>query len=495
MTAALGSNEGRGQKETGSRITVKRGDVVWNYVGTLMSMGSNFLLVPLLVYFLSNEQVGLWYVFTALTGFAQLLEFGFTATLSRNILFVLSGARRLSKQGCDYASVEPGVNWHLFRVVLKTSKVIYAVMGLLALGVSGVLGTVYVSAVTSGFEIEWSFESWCVFVVSIFSNLYFLYCLTFLRGIGDVAGENKAKTLARLAQLAITAVLLFTGLGLLGAAIGYLAYSIVMRAIADALFRNHDEVQAGIRDDGVPVSKAEMRSVLSTVSFVAWRDGVVSLAWYGATQATSLLSSAFLGLAETATYSVMLQLASALYNISSAYLRSCFPMFQSAYVSGDRETQRTALERGVSCYFVMYAVGTVAVVLAVLPILVLIRDNFVCDRLLFMGIATYYFLLNQHSLFCNIIVSMNEIPYFKAYLVSTVAGISLSSVFCGVFSMGPWGLVLGQALPQLLYNNWRWPKYVLDRIGLTYLKILKRGIRWWACRLTGIFCLNRFGQH
>ncbi|MBM6687359.1 hypothetical protein H6A35_00480 [Collinsella tanakaei] len=448
-----------------------------------MSMGSNFLLIPLLVYFLSSEQVGLWYVFTALTGFAQLLEFGFTATLSRNILFVLSGARRLSKQGCDYTSVEPGVDWHLFRVVLRTSKVVYAVMGLAALLVSGVLGTAYVSSVTGGFSIGWSLESWCVFVVSIFSNLYFLYCLTFLRGVGDVAGENKAKTLARLAQLAITAILLFAGLGLLGAAIGYLAYSVVMRAIANALFRRHADVQAGLGTDESPVSRSEMRSVLSTVSFVAWRDGVVSLAWYGATQATSLLSSAFLGLAETATYSVMLQLATALYNISSAYLRSCFPMFQSAYVSGDRGTQRSALERGVSCYVAMYAVGAVGVVLIALPVLALVRDGFVCDRLLFIGIAAYYFLLNQHSLFCNIIVSMNEIPYFKAYLVSTGCGIMLSCLLCCVAGMGPWGLVIGQALPQLAYNNWRWPKYVLDRIGTTYFRALRNGFTWWIRKI------------
>ena len=487
MTDIQSTNDSPNSRRTSSRITVKRSDVVWNYVGTIMSMGSSFLLIPLLVYFLSNEQVGLWYVFTALTGFAQLLEFGFTATLSRNILFVLSGARRLSKQGCDYASVEPGVDWHLFRVVLRTSKVIYAVMGLAALLVSGVLGTAYVSSVTSGFSIEWSLESWCVFVVSIFSNLYFLYCLTFLRGVGDVAGENKAKTLARLAQLAITALLLIAGLDLLGAAIGYFAYSVVMRAIANSLFRRHADVQAGLGTDESPVSKAEMKSVLSTVSFVAWRDGVVSLAWYGATQATSLLSSAFLGLDETATYSVMLQLASALYNISSAYLRSCFPMFQSAYVSGDRGTQRSVLERGVSCYVAMYAVGTVGVVLVALPALALVRDGFVCDHALFVGIAAYYFLLNQHSLFCNIIVSMNEIPYFKAYLVSTVAGVCLSSFLCGVLGMGAWGLVLGQAMPQLLYNNWRWPKYVLVRIGLTYPSALANGFRWWLGKLAGKF--------
>lgn len=183
------------------KVTVSKRDVIWNYVGTIASIGSNFLLLPLLLSFLSSAQIGLWYVFVAISGFAQLLEFGFTSTLSRNILYCLSGAKKLTKQGCDYSSVDGEVDWHLMRVVLDTSKTIYAVLGLIALFVAATLGTFYVSYVTDSFLIEGSLPAWIVFVVSIFTNLYFLYCLTFLRGLGDVAGENRAKTLARIGQL------------------------------------------------------------------------------------------------------------------------------------------------------------------------------------------------------------------------------------------------------------------------------------------------------
>ena len=265
---------------------------------------------------------------------------GFTSTLSRNILYCLSGAKKLTKQGCDYSSVDGEVDWHLMRVVLDTSKTIYAVLGLIALFVAATLGTFYVSYVTDSFLIEGSLPAWIVFVVSIFTNLYFLYCLTFLRGLGDVAGENRAKTLARIGQLAITAVLLFCGLSLLAAALGFLAYSTLLRLFAIRTFRSHHDVEKGIKSDAAAVAKDEMLDVLKTVSFVAWRDGVVSLAWYGATQATSLLCSAFLGLEQTGTYSVMLQFATAIHQISSAYLRSCFPTFQSAYVRDDKQTQK-----------------------------------------------------------------------------------------------------------------------------------------------------------
>ena len=462
---------------------VKKADVIWNYVGTVASMASNFVLIPLLVVFLSNEEIGLWYVFVAFAGFAQLLEFGFTGTLSRNILYCLSGARKLSKQGCDYKSVEPGVDWRLLVAILKTSKLIYAVLGIAALLLAGTVGTVYIAAVTDGFAISWSLQAWGVFIVSIFTNLYFLYCLTFLRGVGDVAGENKAKTLARITQLVLTAMLLVAGLGLLAAAIGYLAYSVVMRILANLAFRSHSYIHDAIKRETSSITLLEYRNVFTTISFVAWRDGVVSLAWYGATQATSLLSSAFFGLTETATYSVMIQFANALYNLSSADMRSCLPMFQSAYVRNDITVQRHAIKRGISCYVVLYALGAAVSAVFVLPMLTLIRNDFNCDQALFAGISLYYFLLNQHSLFCNIIVGMNEIPYFKAYFISTCAGLFLSTLLCAGFGMGPWGLVLGQAIPQLLYNNWYWPRFVLRRVGIGYFDAVFSGCVWWLHKI------------
>ena len=465
-----------------TKISVTKKDVIWNYVGTIVSMSSNFILLPLLLFFLTSEQIGLWYVFVAISGFSQLLEFGFTATLSRNILYCLSGAQRLAKVGlAGSEDVGSEVNWHLFRSVLTASRIVYGVIGAVALLFASTAGSYYVFVVTDGFSIGRSLAAWIVFDVSIFLNLYYLSRLTFLRGIGDVAGENRAKTVARIVQLSLTAVLLFAGLQLLAAAIGFLAYGIMLRFLAGHYFKADKRVSQGLSTDNEPVSRREIIEVLKSVSFVASRDGVVSVAWYGATQATSLICSAFLGLAETATYSVMLQFATALYNLGSAYMRSCFPMFQSAYVAGDRQTQRETVERGISCYIWMYFGGAFVVVLC-LPVLTLFKADFICDRLLFVGLAIYLFLLNQHSLFCNIIVNMNEIPYFKAYIVTTGFGVVLSCVLCGVLGMGAWGLILGQALPQLAYNNWKWPSLVLKRLGMTYLGMLREGTSWWIHR-------------
>ena len=460
------------------KINASKKDIIWNYVGTIISISSNFVLIPLLLVFLSSEQIGLWYVFVSIAGFAQLLEFGFTPTLSRNILYCLSGKNKLSKIGLAPDDASKGVNWHLFNVVLRTSKIIYAVIGLLGLLLSSIFGTIYIASITHCFSIAWSFVSWIIFDCSIFTNLFFLYCLTFLRGIGDISGENKSKTVARVSQLIFTALFLVLGLQLLAAAIGYLLYSVLLLFFASKAFRKHADIEAGISSDEQRISKDEVMDTLKTVSFVASRDGLVSVAWYGATQAMTLLCSAFLGLAEAGTYSVMIQFANAICNVASAYMRSFFPAFQSAYVRGDVASQRSIIARGLSCYIAMFVLGTACAML-ILPFLSLFKANFVCEPALYLGLSVYMFLLNQHSLFCNVIVNMNEIPYFKAYLISTLAGLILSCIFCAYFKFGAWGLVLGQMIPQLIYNNWYWPLYVMKKIDSTYLSTVATGLKWW----------------
>lgn len=466
-----------------ARIVVKKSDVVWNYVGTIVSMAGNFVLIPLLLVFLTEEEVGLWYVFIALSSFASLLEFGFTPTFARNIVYCISGARTLSKQGLNLDLCDEGIDWHLLRSVLRATKLVYATISFIALALALTLGTAYINHISAGIGGDSGSIAWLVFIAAIFMNLYFQYSLVYLRGVGDVAGENKAKTISRLGQLLLTALLLAMGFGLIGASIGFLASGIMLRASAIFYYKQHIYIQNGIKADCKKVTRTEVREVLGAVSYTAWRDGVVSVAWYGSTQAMTIICSLFLGLAETGTYSVMLQLATATYNISSAYMRSCFPTWQSAYVADDQDTQKWVVSRGLSCYYITYIVATAGIIVVLFPILPLFKPTFVLDVPLFLGISLYIFLLNHHSLFCSLIVGTNRIPYFKSYIVSALAGVVLSCAFCGVAKMGAWGLVLGQAIPQLVYNNWRWPMFVLRELNMSIKEIVMRGSAWWLSKV------------
>ena len=87
---------------------------------------------------------------------------------------------------------------------------------------------------------------------------------------------------------------------------------------ASRAFNKHIDIKHGISSDIKKISKDEVKETLRTVSFVRLVMVLCRCAWYGATQAMTLLCSAFLGLSEAGTYSVMIQLTSGIYNVSSA---------------------------------------------------------------------------------------------------------------------------------------------------------------------------------
>ncbi|MDO4291396.1 MAG: O-unit flippase-like protein [Eggerthellaceae bacterium] len=461
-------------------IRTTRSDVIWNYVGTTVSMASGFVLLPLLIYFLSGEELGLWYVYVAVANLAALFEFGFNPTFARNIVYVVSGARRLLGEGRDGASLGEGVDWHLLNTLIRASKAVYAAIALLVLLLLATAGSAYVAYVSAGLDGFGVWASWGVFCASVFLNLYFLWSTTVLRGYGDVAGEKKATTLGKLAQLAVSAALLLAGAGLVGAAVGYLANAAVMRVAAVAMLRRHRGVEEGRRGDPNAVSVADVRAALPKVAHLAWRDGVVQIALYTSTQATSITCSLFLGLAETGTYSVLLQLATAVYNLAVAYPKTFFPAMQSAFAEGDVDRQRRYVSEGVVAYWVLLLFGIVGVCVAVLPLLPLIKPGVTADYGLFLGLCVYLGLLQQHSVCCNYIISMNEIPYMRGYLLAAALGAALVWLLCGPLGWGAWGIVAGQAASQAVYNNWRWPQYLCRRLGTTYPAMLREGAARWA---------------
>lgn len=464
-------------------IKTRKSDVVWNYIGTIVSMSSGFILLPLLMHYLSDDELGLWYVYLALSNFAMLFEFGFNPTFARNIVYVVSGARRLSIEGCDSESVEEGIDWHLLNTVIKASKVIYAVIAIVVTVFLTTLGSAYIAYVTPGMDTGVIWGSWPLFCASVFLNLYFLWSITVLRGYGDIAGEKKASVLAKVTQLLVSAVLLVAGFGLVGAAIGYLANALLLRLAAILMLRKHKEIEKGRRSDDNPVEFAAIKGIFFTVFHVAWRDGLVQLALYASTQAMSILSSLFLGLSETGTYSVLLQFANAVYNFAYAYPNSFFPAVQSAFVEGDVKRQRRYISTGIVGYWVLHVLGTIGVCIVFLPLLPLFKPNVSVDFALFIGMSIYLGLLQQHSIFCSYIISMNEIPYMWGYIVAAAVGTGLVCLLCGIFGMGAWGIVLGQAISQLAYNNWKWPTYLCNKIGFSYLTCLREGVVGWKRKL------------
>ena len=67
----------------------------------------------------------------------------------------------------------------------------------------------------------------------------------------------------------------------------------------------------------------------------------------------------------------------------------------------------------------------------------------------------------NHSIAGGFLLANNEVPYFKASLLSGISTITLLLIlFYTLPDFGIWIMILVPGIVQLCYQNWRWP-YVL----------------------------------
>ena len=463
------------------RIRASKRDVLWNYIGTIVSMTSGFILTPLLLMFLTEEEIGLWYVFVAISNFTVLFEFGFNPTFARNIVYCVSGASGTAREGRPELSREGSVDVNLLSRLMRSCKIVYAAISIATLLLLLFAGTPYVGYVAAELPGESYWPAWIVIMISIFINLYFLYTQTFLRGFGDIEGENKARVFSRVAQLLISGTLLAFGWGLISVSIGLLVNGAVLRIYASNRLKRNRLAQKA-RSSGLEVSRSDIMETVGSVWHIAWRDGIVQLSGFASGQAMSIVCSLFIGLAETGIYSLSAQFAGSVVSFASAFIKSYYPAFQSAYVRCDVHEMRSIMERGIAMYYAATAVGTIGVALFVLPLAPLIKPGYVVDLPFFFFITFYNFISSQYGIFCNLIVSTNRIPYVWGYLISAVASIVLACAFGAAGIAGMWGITASQILVQCAYNVWKWPLFVTRELGTTLARSVVEGFRYWISR-------------
>ena len=86
--------------------------------------------------------------------------------------------------------------------------------------------------------------------------------------------------------------------------------------------------------------------------------------------------------------------------------------------------------------------------------------------MIFVAVVISY-LENNHSVAGNILLSKNEVPFFKASLISGAVTISLLFLFFRFTTLNIWAMILAPGIAQGVYQNWKWPYEVMKDIQIT----------------------------
>lgn len=459
------------------QIKSSKSDVIWNFIGIIMSMGSNFLLLPFLMKFIDSELLGLWYVYLSIGGIVTLFDFGFNPTLARNVAYCWSGARELNVEGVGQMDgAEP--NYRLLKKVMSTCRAIYFVISVAALVVLLIIGTAYIYYVSDEIFGVTVTISWLIYCIAVFLNLYYGYFATFLRGVGAVSKYNKINVISRLIQIIVSVVLLVLGYGIIAVSLAYLLYGFLLRFFSKHAFYMYQCIGDHLKAIDEKTSVEEIKDLFRIVWHNAWKDGLVAVANYCANQASTLIASLFLSLTETGIYSISVQLVTAIATISAGLYTAYQPAMQSAYANSNRKESTRLMSLAMITYFFLFWSGTIALITVGIPILKWVKPENTYNIAVILGIAVYNFFYKRQSYYASFISNTNHVPYVKSYVLSSIAGVVFSVIMVYLLKMGVWGLIIGQFLPQLVYNVWKWPREVYKMLDTTWAKLVSVGMNY-----------------
>ncbi len=454
-----------------ANIKIGSRDFIWSYIGNFFRVGTNIILLPFILKYLSNEDLGMWYVFAAIGQLVVLLDFGFAATLARNVAYVWCGAKSLQKSQISKLNSQQ-IDWHTFYVILKSCKCIYGIIALIAFVFLISFGSWYVLKIG---QRENLIICWLIFSLGISLNLLYSYYTSILRGIGAIAENNQAQIISKSCQIVISIVLIMMGYGLLAISIGFFTSAVILRICSNYMFYRYEHIGSKLKQIFIKTSWNEVKKMFNTIWYNASRDGLVTLSNYLSTQANTLICSFALGLTSTGSYGLAVQLATMICTVAAIPFSTYLPRLQEYAITDDIQNSQKTMSRAIGTYISSYLLISALVVLC-LPLVYWIRPDFSLSIGMSVAVLAYMFVYKFYNLFASYLSTYNSLPYAKSFIVSSILSVGLSFLLAVYTDLGIWSLIIGSSIVMLSYNAWKWPLVGISKLQMSISLFCKLSI-------------------
>jgi O-antigen/teichoic acid export membrane protein len=436
---------------------ISRSAISWSLIAAALRFGSALLLLPLILWRIPSDELGLWYVFISLGALAALMDLGFAHSVTRSAGYLWAGSRTLLPFGIDLAdplldtdttgrAIHLQPNFPMLSNLVASLRVYYLAAGGLLLLLLSTAGGAWIwhksVGLTNAQSIRLAFLAYAISVSLGFANSLWA---SLLAGINAVKEAQQITAVCLLAYFCLAAAGLLAGLGVWALVIGTIVAGFTERLIGRTFFYRLVPLRSGKFDF----------SVLRVLWPNAWRTAAVGFGAFMIFQANTLICSAFLDLRTTASYGLSLQAVTLLVGVSSIWVRVRLPTINHLRAQGMVERIPAIFRPRIVFALLTFGAGAAALLLLGRPLLELLNARTqLLPAALLATLLLIQLLEMHHSLYGELVYSENVNPFMKPALLSGGAIIILSVLLTPRF--GVWGMLLASGLVQLCFNNW-WP--------------------------------------
>ncbi len=440
-------------------------DVLWNYAATFLKIASSALLLPFILNRMPSEMVGIWAIFSAITAFGSILDFGFNSTFTRNVTYIFSGVKNLITQGVESTNERNViVDYGLLRGVISSMRWFYSRISAVLFTLLITFGTYYLNTLLKGYKgnPQEVYIAWIILIIINTYNLYTLYYDSLLQGKGLIKRSKQIIIIGQTVYLAIAAILIILGFGLIAIVSAQASSVIIIRWLAYKSFFTQElkhELQ-----NAIPRSNKE---VLKAVYPNAIKVGLTDFGSFLVQRSTILVGSIYLNLNEIASFGITMQLIYIIASLSTIFTATYQPKIAQLRVKQETGEIKNIYLRGQLVLILTYLVGGTSLLALGERALNYIGSQTQLIDIPIIIVALIISLLERnHGTAGSILLTNNEVPFFKASLIAGVNTIIFLLLLLNLSSMRIWPLVLAPGIAHL-YNNWKWPYEVIKQLNIS----------------------------
>jgi O-antigen/teichoic acid export membrane protein len=395
-----------------------------------------------------------------------LLDFGFSPSFTRNITYVFSGVRSLKAEGVsDVNRTDRAVDYSLLKGVISAMRWFYLRVALILFVLLISLGTYYIYTLMQNFHGDRHevYIAWMLLCIINTYNLYTLYYDSLLQGKGLIKRSKQIVILGQMTYLIVAAVLIMAGYGLI-AIVSAQALSVIIVRLLSYHYFFTSEIKNSL-DAVVPFSQKE---ILKAIYPNSVKMGLTFFGGFLVTRSAMVIGSLYLTLNEIASYGIAMQLISVIASLAGIYTATYQPKIAQQRVEKNIAVIKELYLKGQGVLFSTYFLGGLCLVILGEWTLRLIgsQTHLMPQSILAMAIIVS-FLESNHAIAGSILLSKNEVPFFKASLLSGVAvvlGLLLMFKFTNLRLIV---MVLVPFVVDISYQSWKWPWEVIKELKIS----------------------------
>ena len=449
-------------------INITKGDIVWSYLAQFFNLMTGLITLPLMLKMLSPEEVGFNYILISINSIVVLFDMGFSGQFSRYITYAFSGAQEIYKEGIS-DKYSDQINEGLVASIIIAAKKIYIYISLLALVCLLTLGSFYVYDISIGFTIIPNASIvWCMFCLSAFFNIYYLYLNAFLQGKGLITEVKKAQVCSRICQISITFGMLFCGFGLLSVVTANLIAPFIFRFLAHRKFYT-PEIRRIMKENVIKAE--ETNRILRIIFHNAKKIGIVGVFSSAIGYASTLVVGKYMTLADVGSYGLMVQLVGVIMGLAAIYLTSIAPELAAMMIKQNRCGIRTRFGLAMFFFGLIGLLGFIALMIA--PI-IFERFRFNTRLPSYVVLLIYFlykFIEQNQSMYSQLFLIKNDLRFYpSAVITGIVSFVALWATLARGYGLGV--VIIAQAIPLLSFSAWKWPLEATREFGISTLNDL-----------------------